>query len=683
MRLGSCMVLAATLLSSVHAACPKAPNSGLICNGRGSCTPLGECQCDDSAFGFDCSQVRCPEGTAWSGQAFGVNQIHVPAECSRRGTCDRSDGKCDCDPGFTGIACDKLMCPNACSRNGQCLSMAQLALQRSPNEFTYSTIWDANMIYGCLCDPGSEGVDCSLRTCSLGDDPMTTGQVNEVQLLKCTASGFFFLKFKGVRSQAIPATASATQLQSILQRVRSIGAVKVTYSVGTTLCNSAASNVVSVEFRSSFGPQAPLIAVTLQNEQPTLTDGNVIVATGGAAVGTVVSVRGTKEYIPCSGRGYCIPKTGQCSCYTFPMPGYRSSDGYGNVGIRGDCGAPDNLNFYGGPIKGCPGYVPCSGHGACSGAPSFKCTCAVGWVSGDCSQRDCPKGQSWFSLPVSNNLAHTTWTTCSDGGICDPITGECACEAPFAGAACEIMQCPMGSDQARVCSGHGVCLSLSDLAEATTIGGVPAGYTYGAVANNPSTWDAAKIFGCKCDAQYIGHDCSQRKCPTGDDPLTLGQVNEVQQISCQANGGTFQIAFRGATSSPIAFNAPVARVQDAFLAIPTITDISITYSQQGGGACIGGNIMTITFTQDFGALPLLVIVDQALTLSGQSQQGKSIVSRIQAGTKENAVCSNHGTCNYNTGVCHCGFGFGSSNGYGQPGNRGDCGYVMPWQVVVY
>ncbi|CAK4894744.1 unnamed protein product [Aphanomyces euteiches] len=102
-----------------------------------------------------------------------------------------------------------------------------------------------------------------------------------------------------------------------------------------------------------------------------------------------------------------------------------------------------------------------------------------------------------------------------------------------------------------------------------------------------------------------------------------------------------------------------------------------------GGACIGGNIMTITFTQDFGALPLLVIVDQALTLSGQSQQGKSIVSRIQAGTKENAVCSNHGTCNYNTGVCHCGFGFGSSNGYGQPGNRGDCGYVMPWQVVVY
>lgn len=29
--------------------------------------------------------------------------------------------------------------------------------------YAYTTNWDANMIYGCTCDPGWEGYDCSLR----------------------------------------------------------------------------------------------------------------------------------------------------------------------------------------------------------------------------------------------------------------------------------------------------------------------------------------------------------------------------------------------------------------------------------------------------------------------------------------------------------------------------------------
>ena len=33
--------------------------------------------------------------------------------------------------------------------------------------------WDADRIYGCFCDDGYEGYDCSLRSCPLGDDPNT------------------------------------------------------------------------------------------------------------------------------------------------------------------------------------------------------------------------------------------------------------------------------------------------------------------------------------------------------------------------------------------------------------------------------------------------------------------------------------------------------------------------------
>jgi len=44
-------------------------------------------------------------------------------------------------------------------------------------------------------------------------------------------------------------------------------------------------------------------------------------------------------------------------------------------------------------------------------------------------------------------------------------------------------------------------------------------YTYNYV------WDANKVKGCVCDIRFEGYDCSLRTCPTGDDPLTTGQVS--------------------------------------------------------------------------------------------------------------------------------------------------------------
>jgi hypothetical protein len=72
------------------------------------------------------------------------------------------------------------------------------------------------------------------------------------------------------------------------------------------------------------------------------------------------------------------------------MPGFRSSDGYGNPGLRGDCGCADDKNKYGGPIKACVGEFACSGHGFCSGPPSYKCICERGWSAGDCSLSKLP-----------------------------------------------------------------------------------------------------------------------------------------------------------------------------------------------------------------------------------------------------------------------------------------------------
>lgn len=102
-----------------------------------------------------------------------------------------------------------------------------------------------------------------------------------------------------------------------------------------------------------------------------------------------LSVQGSKEDLPCSGRGRCDTQTGICHCYT----GYFTSDGRGEEGIRGDCGYANEA------ITACPGFIECSGHGVCSDHPYYQCDCDNGWMGGDCSERTCPFGNAWFDYP--------------------------------------------------------------------------------------------------------------------------------------------------------------------------------------------------------------------------------------------------------------------------------------------
>jgi len=103
------------------------------------------------------------------------------------------------------------------------------------------------------------------------------------------------------------------------------------------------------------------------------------------------------------------------------------------------------------------------------------------------------------------------------------------------------------------------------------------------------------------------------------------------------------------------------------------------------------NIISIEFIEQFGSLnPLVAQADTVLSASGGSvaviaggvgvvdAMGTTVKSVI--GTKEADVCAGRGLCDTSSGVCSCfishGDVYGSSNGYGLAGTRGDCGHVQ-------
>ena len=67
----------------------------------------------------------------------------------------------------------------SCNGHGTCLSMRDLALHHDDAPIAYGSdpneaaTWDADRIFGCLCDDGFEGFDCSLHTCPKGSNALT------------------------------------------------------------------------------------------------------------------------------------------------------------------------------------------------------------------------------------------------------------------------------------------------------------------------------------------------------------------------------------------------------------------------------------------------------------------------------------------------------------------------------
>jgi len=359
------------------------------CHGNGVCDVNNnfKCRCFEGFYG-DCSKRACPKGRAWFHEPVVDNVAHdVDMECSNMGVCDHTRGICACRAGFEGAACERMSCGgqtldhNACSGNGRCLTMRELARARKTVELDVdaaavygsklwsATTWDADMAQGCRADEygyvpgtvhnisntytnlGQSGLECpygidllsathSLAAAKANDSAYLTRTVwvdprkwgREVQQVLCTANaGSFTLTFRNHTTSLLAYNAGAAAAKAALEALPTVGEVQVTImeasDAPSLLCssNAATDHYFEVLFLTELS-NTPLLRVDVSD---TLTHGSAKVLEAKRT-----SNRGLGTLKECSGKGECNRQTGECECW----PHWGSSDGFGGRGTHGDCG---------------------------------------------------------------------------------------------------------------------------------------------------------------------------------------------------------------------------------------------------------------------------------------------------------------------------------------------------------
>merc|ERR1711871_1636465 len=194
-------------------------------------------------------------------------------------------------------------------------------------------------------------------------------------------------------------------------------------------------------------------------------------------------------------------------------------------------------------------YMECSNQGLCDRS-SGLCECFDGYTGRACQRQACPEDCSGHGVCLSvdqlrrekmTKLPFTCSTTRnSDTVYCDSdIVGDGKLRQ---GDYIKIGNYPpmkietITTDDAGNDANYNVSHFLDDslsyrrkkVDKLVLFNHFPETLTYGTEVfqvHDYRLWDSKKNMACKCDPRYTGYDCSERKCPLGDDPLTVDAVD--------------------------------------------------------------------------------------------------------------------------------------------------------------
>lgn len=322
-------------------------------------------------------------------------------------------------------------------------------------------------------------------------------------------------------------------------------------------------------------------------------------------------------------------------------------------------------------------YLDCFGHGQCLGySGNWECQCDDGYF-GNCNMKSCPYGLAWFHEPTSNEIAHNIYMECSNMGVCNYKKGICKCIEGFEGAACERMSCPGMVSNAFSCSGAGRCLSNE--------------YFYG--SNSFNAWDRDMVYSCVADTYGYYHEDSNinplsyvatasgslldtYECVSATNyKIPFERSYNTQMFQCLASSGTFQLAFRNVLSEVISVSTTIGEFSYVLNNMQSIGRVTVNIINDElnlvNPVCdpFGNTLIKIKFLTELGNIPLLQIKSNSLVPS-------NTISIIYGYLQSNEIiyeCGGFGECHNTLGKCKCWDNYGSSDGFGDDGNLGDCG----------
>merc|ERR1711871_1749799 len=191
-------------------------------------------------------------------------------------------------------------------------------------------------------------------------------------------------------------------------------------------------------------------------------------------------------------------------------------------------------------------YMECSNQGLCDRKTGL-CECFDGYTGRACQRQACPEDCSGHGVCLTvdqlrrhdmTKLSFTCTTTRNDKTVtCDSNLWDSKMRP---GDYVKIGNFPpmkidtiTGTDDSGSNINYNVThfVSTTDTHKSDTfelVNEFPETLTYGTEVwqvHDYRLWDSQKNRACKCDPQYTGFDCSERKCPRGDDPLTVDSVD--------------------------------------------------------------------------------------------------------------------------------------------------------------
>lgn len=212
------------------------------CNLNGICNIYSRCLCYNGYQGSNCSIKICPKGISSyittitnyydnnNNENNQENLKHNLISCSGNGICNEITGICNCYNNYYGISCEKSKCNNNCNGHGVCLSLSDISNLYDGYNFNHTTsysLWDKDINYGCQCDVGYTGYDCSEKICESGPDPRSSSSLYEKVTLICTTtsnsySGKFKFRFYGkIMKLMLNVSSTSADLQRELMKMYS------------------------------------------------------------------------------------------------------------------------------------------------------------------------------------------------------------------------------------------------------------------------------------------------------------------------------------------------------------------------------------------------------------------------------------------------------------------------------